>query len=56
MVSNDSKCLIQREMAEKKFGGGWQFSVVAAIPQPFLHSSLINLVKATAIPNFIAVT
>ena len=46
------KCLIQREMA-KKFGGRWRFSAVSL---PFLRSSLINIIKATAIPKLTAVT
>ena len=56
MASNDSKCLIQRGMAKKKFGGRWRFSTVAAVSPPFLRSSLINIIKATAIPKLTAVT
>ena len=49
------KCLIKREMA-KKIGGRWRFSAVAAISPPFFRSSLINIMKATAIPKLTAVT
>ena len=41
------KYLIQREMA-KKIGGRWQFS---AVSPPFLRSSIINIIKETAIPK-----
>ncbi len=38
----------------KKFGGSWLFSAV--VPPPFLHSSLMNIIKAIAISNPTAVT
>ena len=50
------KCIIQREMAKKNFGGWWRFSAVAVVSPPFLRSSLINIIKATAIPKLTAVT
>ena len=34
----------------------WRFSKVAVVPPPFLHSSLINIIKTTAILNLTAVT
>ncbi len=40
---------------KKKFGGSWRFSAVAEVTPPFLHSSLMNIMKATAIPNLTAV-
>ena len=40
----------------KKFGGRWRFSAVAAVSPPFHYSSLINIIKETAIPKFTAVT
>ncbi len=49
------KCLIQREMA-KKIGGRLRFSAVAVVSPPFLRSSVINIIKATAIPKLTAVT
>ena len=49
------KCIIQREMV-KKIGRRWRFSAVAAVSPPFLRSSLINIIKANAIPKLTAVT
>ena len=43
------KCITQREMAKKN-------SAVAAVSPPFLRSSRINIIKATAIPKLTAVT
>ena len=33
-----------------------RFSAVAAVPPPFLHSSILFFTKATAMPNFRAVS
>ncbi len=42
-------------MTKKIFGGSRRFSVVALVPPPFLHSSLMNIIKATAIQNLTVV-
>ena len=52
MIEN---CLLWREKA-KKFGGKRRFSAGAAVPPPFLHSSILFFTKATAVPNFKAET
>ena len=41
---------------KKKFGGKRRFSAGAAVPPPFLHSSIFFTTKATAVQNFRAVT
>ena len=52
MIEN---CLLWREKA-KKLGGKRRFSVGAAVPPPFLHSSMLFSTNATVVPNFRAVT
>ena len=56
MVSNDSKMSNSARNGKKKFGGRWRFFAIAAVSQPFFRSSLINIIKATAIPKLTAVT
>ncbi len=56
MASNDTKMSNSARNGEKKFGGRWRFSGVAAVLPPFLRSSLINIIKATAMPKLTAVT
>ena len=48
-------CLIWRRKA-KTFGEKRLFSAGAAVPPPFFHSSILFSTKATAVPNFRAVT
>ena len=52
MIEN---CLLWREKA-KKFGGKRRFLAGAAVPPPFLHSSILFSTKATVVLNFRAVT
>ena len=40
----------------KNFGGERRLSAGVAVPPPFLHSSILFSTKATAVPNFRAVT
>ncbi len=54
--SNKSEIYNSARNGEKKFGGLWRFSAVAAVLPPFLRSSLINIIKVTAIPKLTAVT
>ena len=54
--SNDSEMYNSARNGKKKFGGRWRFSAVATVSSPFLRSSLINIIKATAIPKLTAVT
>ncbi len=56
MVSNHSKMSNSARNGKKKFGGSGQFSALSAVSPQFLHSSLINIIKATAIPNLTAVS
>ena len=51
MIEN---CLTKK--GKKKFGGKQRFSAGAAVPLPFLHSSILFSTKAIAVPNFKAVT
>ena len=48
MIKN---CVIWREKEKN-----WQFSVGAAVQHTFLHSYILYLFKATAMPNLRAVT
>ncbi len=41
---------------KKQFGSRWKFSAIAAVLLPFLDSSIIYNIKATAKPNLTAVT
>ena len=52
MASNDSKMSISARKGQKNR----RFSAVAAVSLPFLRSSLINIIKATAISKLTAVT
>ncbi len=54
--SNNSEMYNSARNVKKKFSGRWRFSAVAAVSPPFLRSSLINIIKATAIPKLTAVT
>ena len=47
---------MQRERAKKQFEERWQFSAVAAVPPKFRHNPTLFFIKATAMPNIMAVT
>jgi len=51
--SNNSEMYNSARNGKKKFGGRWRFS---AVSPPFLRSSLINIIKATATPKLTAAT
>ena len=53
MIEN---CLIWRKKANKKFGGKRWFSAGAVDSPPLLHSFILFSLKASAVPNFRAVT
>ncbi len=56
IASNDSKLSNSARNGKKNSAADGGFAAVAAILQPFLRSSLINIIKATAIPMLTAVT
>ena len=55
-ISDDWKLSNLAIKVIENFGGKLQFSAGAAIPPPFLHSSILYLFKATAMSNLWAVT
>ena len=55
-ISDDWKLSNLAKKVIENFGGKLQFSAGAAIPPPFLHSSILHLLKATTMPNIRAVT
>ncbi len=52
----DESKLFNLARTTKKYGRKRQFSAIAGVPLPFIHSSPLHLFKATGMPNFSAIT